>query len=73
MYIRGHLPGQLNRSDLWPSCHPMNVSIGWILKLLQDVGVLCLGSNLLCLCHSTLHSLQRRYWHEGVPVSCVST
>ncbi len=54
------------RPDLWSCCHPVDVRIGWVLKLLQDVGVLCLCSNLLCFRHSTLHGLQRRYWHEGV-------
>lgn len=44
--------------NLWSCCRSVNVSIGWVFKLLQDVRILGLGSNLLCLCYCTLHSLQ---------------
>ena len=44
--------------DLWSSGHSVNISVGRVLKLLQNVGVVCLGSYLLSLVDSSSHGLQ---------------
>lgn len=43
--------------DLRAGCLAVNVCICRILKLLQDVGVVCLGSNLLGFAYSPSHGL----------------
>ena len=44
--------------DLRPCGLSVNLSIGWILKLLQNVGIVCFGCNLLRLSYSPAHRLQ---------------
>lgn len=60
------MPHMLWHCDLAGSVSPdlracglsVNLSIGWILKLLQNVGIVCFGCNLLRLSYSPAHSLQ---------------
>ena len=43
--------------DLWACCLAVNVCVCRILKLLQNVCIVCLGSNLLGFAYSPSHGL----------------
>ena len=52
-YLAGSVSPDLRAGGL-----SVNLSIGWILKLLQNVGIVCFGCNLLCFSYSSAHRLQ---------------